>query len=259
MCSSDLRFDDSFLVDALKDQLVQREGPDTGPYTGWAVDSRKVTDDAIFAALAGSQSDGHQFIAAACAKGAKAVLCRTDWTGHPPAGVTFYRVKDPFEALRLLGRKWRSKLQCPVIAVAGSVGKTTTKEMTAALLRGKFSRVTATKGSENGFLGIPLTLLRTPLDCQALVVEIGIDAPGAMAQHLEMVRPTVGLVTAIAPEHLEQLHDLETVAKEESLCLEWIANHGGPAIINGDDPFLSPLRHSLHARHPVAFGLDPGV
>ena len=104
------RFDDSFLMDALKDQLVQREGPYTGPYTGWAVDSRKVTDDAIFAALAGSQSDGHQFIAAACAKGAKAVLCRTDWTGHPPAGVTFYRVKDPFEALRLLGRKWRSKL-----------------------------------------------------------------------------------------------------------------------------------------------------
>jgi UDP-N-acetylmuramoyl-tripeptide--D-alanyl-D-alanine ligase len=252
-----LECSDAFLVSALGDLLIGVEGT-PGTYQGWAIDSRKVNGGDIFVALSGDKTDGHEFIEAAIKRGAKAILCRGNWSGPKSKSAAFYLVKDPFQAMQMVAKAWRAKLSCPVIAVAGSVGKTTTKEMTAALLRGAFTKVSATLGSENGFIGIPLTLLRAPLDCEALVVEIGIDAPGAMAQHLEMVLPDIGIVTSIAPEHLEQLHDLDTVAREENLCLEWISSHGGTAVINGDDPRICPLRHSLPEDRIVTYGLNDG-
>jgi UDP-N-acetylmuramoyl-tripeptide--D-alanyl-D-alanine ligase len=249
--------DDHFLVTALGTNLLSVDGL-PGTYNGLAIDSRRVNEGAIFLALPGSKTDGHNFIDAAQTKGAKAIICQADWTGKPQANVTYYRVQNTFDALRALATARRGQLKGTVVAVAGSVGKTTTKEMIASLFASTFSKVVATEGSQNGFLGIPLTILNTPIDCQVLVIEIGIDAPGAMIQHLEMVRPDAGIVTAIAPEHLEQLKDMETVAHEENLSLRWVHEHSGVAVINMDDPYIAPLYDELNGGQLISFGFTRG-
>jgi UDP-N-acetylmuramoyl-tripeptide--D-alanyl-D-alanine ligase len=235
---------DLFVSEALRGALLSKEGSG-GDFTKVVIDSRRVSTGSIFIAIPGDRVDGHSYIEAAQIAGARGIICHADWTVHPHAGVTFYRVNDTLAAFRQLASAWRSKVSQPVLAVAGSVGKTTTKEMLAALLRGRFATVGATQGSENGFVGIPLTMLRYQHNTGAFVIEVGIDEPGAMAQHMEVVRPSGGIVTAIEPEHLEKLGDLATVAREEALCLRWLAKSHGILAINCDDPWLAPLLDQL--------------
>lgn len=238
------RFDDEWLCQALGDELVSIGGA-IGTYEGLTIDSRQVQSQNLFVALKGERVDGHDYIEAAIANGATGILCQDDLSTPLVSQCRIFRVRDSLKALRTLAKAWRARLSCPVLAVAGSVGKTTSKELLVALMQGRFQRVGATQASENGFIGIPLTLLRLPLDTELAVIEIGIDEAGAMAQHLEVVRPTAGLVTAIAPEHLEKLRDMATVAYEEGLCLHWLASHEGLLALNLDDPELAKLQDAL--------------
>ena len=143
-----------------------------------------------------------------------------------------------------------------MVVIAGANGKTTTKELLAAILTGKFPQVLKTQGSQNGYLGIPMTLLELRASHGVAVVEVGIDEIGAMVKHMEIVEPTVSLVTVIGPEHLEKLHDVAPVARVECIALTHVAAAGGMVAINLDDPWLEPLAKSLTGRK-LGYSLEP--
>lgn len=215
-------------------------------FTSVTTDSRNIKAGALFVAIVGDHFDGHSFILKALESGAKGILA--DAAKLPqglPANVAVFGVKDSLEAYRTLAHAWRMEFKIPVVGVAGSVGKTSTKELLAALLRGKFAGVISTQGSQNGFVGIPMSLFSMNRTTDAAVIEIGIDEIGAMKKHIELVAPTVSLLTAIGPEHLEKLVDVPTVAREEAIALEWTAEHGGAIVVRMDDPWTAPLAQKI--------------
>jgi len=229
-----------------------------GKFSAIVTDSRKIVPNCVFLALKGDHFDGHAFIEAAVDAGASGVIFEE---AHIPPNAlecraTYFPVQNTLLAYRSLAKAWRQQFQIPIIIIAGSVGKTTTKEILAALLKGKYQHILKTQGSQNGFVGIPMTLLELRNHHEIAVIELGIDAIGAMHEHLDLIEPTAGAVTAIAPEHLENLKDLATVAHEEGLALHYLLQHGGYAAVNMDDPCLSPF-----SAHPlpkiVRFSLGP--
>lgn len=224
-------------------------------FTTVSTDSRSLTEGALFVPIRGERFDGHDFIPAAVEHGAHGILSARPVTA--PAGVAIFRVPDTLSAYQKLATAWRRTFNCPVVAVAGSVGKTTTKELLACALSGRF-RVLKTEASRNGEVGVPMTLLELRPEHEAAVVEIGIDEVGAMDRLCGLVRPSAAVVTTIAPEHLEKLADLATVAREESLLLVRVAAGGGRAVVNLDDPFLAPLFEGLAMPTTTGFTLEAG-
>jgi UDP-N-acetylmuramoyl-tripeptide--D-alanyl-D-alanine ligase len=206
-------------------------------------------------AITGDKFDGHNFIPQAIEKGATGIICRRGTPLNPQKGLHLFIVEDTIQAYRRLAAAWRREFSIPVVAVAGSVGKTTTKEMLSAILRGKWPNVLRTQGSQNGFLGIPMTLLEIRSEHGAAVVEVGIDEIGAMEQHMPIVNATAALLTSIAPEHLEKLIDLPTVAREEGIALKAVAQTGGWAVINLDDPWIRPHYATLKSAKKVGYSL----
>ncbi len=235
--------------------LAVPAGPDPA-FTAISTDSRTIASGSLFVPIRGERYDGHDFIAGAVARGARGVLASRPVAVGDPA-VRIFSVPDTLGAYQRLAAAWRRAFDIPVVAVAGSVGKTTTKDLLAAALSGRW-RVHKTEGSRNGDVGIPMTLLGLRPEHEAAVVEIGIDEVGAMDRHLELARPTAAVVTLIGAEHLEKLHDLSTVAREEALALRRVAGKGGLAAVNLDDPFLAPLFTELAAPQTIGFTLAVG-
>lgn len=188
-------------------------------FSGIVTDSRQASAGKCFFALKGETQDGHAFVEAAIQHGAAGVVVQEDW---PLAAATRERypnlwvaeVPDTAQAFREATRLWRQAFHGTVLLIAGSVGKTTTKEWLAHILRDSFE-ILKTQGSQNGVLGIPATLARLEAKHQIALIEVGIDAPDLMAEHVALVQPTHALLTAIGPEHLEKLIDVPTVAHEE--------------------------------------------
>ena len=219
------------------------------------VDSRKVKANSLFIALTGGQRDGHDFIADAIARGAKGIVCERQRSIGKQT-VPMLECDDTMQALVTLAQTWRREFSIPLVAVVGSVGKTSTKEILAAALAKDRSEVLKTFGNENGDIGLPLTLLRLRSQHQFAVVEIGIDAPGAMEGHIRLAEPTAAICTAIAPEHMENFADLETVAREELIALVRTAERGGIVAVNCDDTYIRPLMSSLPPASRYGFSLD---
>jgi UDP-N-acetylmuramoyl-tripeptide--D-alanyl-D-alanine ligase len=217
-------------------------------------DSRAVVPGAVFVCLVGENTDGHLYMEDVLAKGAVAVVHSDKVSAFP--GLLSFPVSDTLQAWRRLAGAWRSEFSLPVVAVAGSAGKTTSKEMVAALLRGKYSKVLVTEGSQNGYQGIPTTLLRFQSEHDAAVVEVGIDEQGAMIQHLDLVRPDAGLLTSIGPEHLEKLVDLDTVEKEEGLLFSALERHDGFAAVNQDDERIVRQAGALRRARKLTYGIE---
>ncbi len=209
------------------------------------IDSRSAQLGDFFVALKGETFDGHDFINSALESGVKGFLVQKGRKTNWPKGVLVFQVPSTLEAYRKLAAEWRGQFNIPVYAIAGSVGKTTTKEFLASLLCDKFKNVLHTQKSENGFIGIPKTLLNLRSEHQVAVIEIGIDEIGAMQKHLELVKPNYGVVTAITEEHLEKLIDLDHVTREESSILSWIHTNNGKVVINLDEPRLIAKRNMV--------------
>jgi UDP-N-acetylmuramoyl-tripeptide--D-alanyl-D-alanine ligase len=219
-------------------------------------DSRSVQPGDLFVAIKGDHVDGHDFIKKAIEQGATGVVCE-----KYPADihqVDIYLVESSLAAYRLVAGAWRVQCAPQVIGVAGSVGKTTTKDLLSAIMKARYPLTLSTSGSQNGFVGLPMTLLKLKPDSACAVIEIGIDDVGAMAQHIELVQPDLAIVTAISEEHLENLKDLKTIATEENMILKEVANTGGIAIVNLDDPWIAPLFDSLQGPK-VGFSLSSTV
>ena len=207
------------------------------------IDSRDVTGGEIFIALKGENADGHCFIATVFEKGASWAMVSRNWyeaqgSVEPPPGKGFIVTDDPVAGLQQLSAIYRSKFSIPVVAIGGSNGKTTTKEMVASVLGSAF-KVQMSQGNRNNHLGVPLTLLQLRHDTDIAVVEMGINHPGEMALLASIAKPTHGLLTNIGHEHLEFLLDLDGVAAAETQLFVYLSLHGGIAFVNSDDPWLS--------------------
>ncbi len=207
-----------------------------------AIDSREITEGAIFVALKGEWTDGHCYIAKAFEKGGCWAMVSREWyeaegSPEPPAGKGFIVVTDPVAGLQQLSILYRNTFSLPVVAIGGSNGKTTTKEMVASVLGTGF-KVSMSQGNRNNHLGVPLTLLQFRRDTDVAVVEVGINHPGEMGVLAGIVRPTHALLTNIGHEHLEFLLDLDGVAAAETELFDYMRDHGGTSFVNVDDPRL---------------------
>lgn len=222
-----------------------------------STDTRTLPSGALFIAVKGENVDGHQFIGQAIQKGAAGVLHDENFpidSKLKSSSCVFIPVKDPVQSYRQLSKAWRALFPIPVIGIGGSVGKTTTKELLAAILSGKYQQILKTHKSENGFIGIPMTLTRLLPEHEIAVIEIGIDQIGAMKEHVDIVQPTHSVLTAIGPEHLEKLLDIDTVAKEEALLLTETQALGGKVAVNLDDPWIKPLSKKFKSSPSFSLG-----
>ncbi|MBE6883260.1 MAG: UDP-N-acetylmuramoyl-tripeptide--D-alanyl-D-alanine ligase [Ruminococcaceae bacterium] len=218
--------------------------------TGVVHDNRNVLPGNIFACIVGERVDGHSFAENAFSRGACA--CITEKELENPAG-PYIMVESTLEAIKALGKYYRSILNIPVIGVIGSVGKTTAKEMIAAALSVKYN-VLKTPANFNTELGVPLTLLTIQEDHDAAVIEMGISEFGEMSRLADMVRPNFAVMTNIGACHLESLGDLNGVLKAKSEVFAYMPA-GSTAILNGDDALLKEY-HPGEGIRKLTFGLS---
>ncbi|HET6656246.1 MAG TPA: UDP-N-acetylmuramoyl-tripeptide--D-alanyl-D-alanine ligase [Gammaproteobacteria bacterium] len=224
-------------------------------FTGVTSDTRGDVAGSLFVAIRGERFDAHRFIETAIAAGATGIIAERDQVVVRDSDVAIFPVDDTLTAWRRIAAAWRQRFTLPVIAVGGSAGKTTTKNLLAAMLAGKFRNVLATSGSQNGYLGLAMTLTALRLQHEAAVVEIGIDARGAMAEHAALVQPDAAVVTAIGVEHLETLGDIDTVAAEECRLLNATAERGGTIFVHDDDARLQSYATTYAGERCIAYGL----
>ncbi len=203
----------SRVAQALEEELAGARPAGDVPLTRIVTDTRQVAAGDVFVALVGERFDGHDFVREAVARGAVAVVV-ADGARATGIGVPAFVVHDTTRALGVLGRYRRRAWGGPVVAVAGSNGKTGTKELIAAAL-GACYDVHATRGNLNNQVGVPLTLLAIPDTAQVAVIEVGTNHPGEVAALRALVEPDVAVVTSIGEEHLEGLGDLAGVLREE--------------------------------------------
>jgi UDP-N-acetylmuramoyl-tripeptide--D-alanyl-D-alanine ligase len=203
----------------------------------------------LFVALRGAHHDAHAYLLQAHAAGAIGAVV-DHVPAEAPQAMRYYVVPDTLVALGRLARARRRRLGIRVCAVAGSNGKTTTKDLLRAALSPRL-RVHATQGNLNNLIGAPLTLLRTPADADVVVAEIGTNAPGEIAQLGAIVEPDAAVVTGISAEHLEGLGDLEGVLREETAVLSWVPR-GGVVVVADDPPLLAERARQLHPKVRVA-------
>lgn len=217
--------------------------------SGVSTDTRRLQPADCFVALPGEHADGHLFIPEALAKGAGALVVSStreapSLTTHGDAAVI--RVPDTLYALGELARYCRRVQPIPVVGITGSNGKTTTKEMVAAVL-GEDRKVLKNQGNFNNLIGLPLTLLALQPWHQTAVVEMGINVPGEMARLVEIAGPTVGLITNVQPAHLEGLGSLDEIVREKGKL--WLRLQPEDlAVVNLDDERLAALSQTLPAR-----------
>jgi UDP-N-acetylmuramoyl-tripeptide--D-alanyl-D-alanine ligase len=231
-------------------------GPDAAAdavtYVAVSTDTRSLPEGSLFVALRGDNFDGHTFLDRAAERGARAAVVDTIPSGAPP--LRYYQVPDTLAALGRLARYRRRQVDGRVVAITGTNGKTTTKEMTRAVLGTRYT-AHATSGNLNNLVGTPLTLVDAPPEVQALIVEIGTNAPGEIARLAEMVEPDIGVVTGVAAGHLEGFGTLEGVLREKTTLLSRL-RPGGLALV-ADEPAALPERaRSLARRVRVAGWTD---
>jgi UDP-N-acetylmuramoyl-tripeptide--D-alanyl-D-alanine ligase len=219
--------------------------------TGVTTDSRAVTPGCLYVALRGERLDGHAFVAQALAAGASAVLVSD--RAALPAGATGVVVADTLSALGDLAALHRKRWGGRVVAITGSVGKTTTKELTFAALRAAGAKVTRSLGNFNNLVGAPMTVLSLDAEHDLAVLELGTSAPGEIARLAEIAAPDVALVTAVAVAHTAGLGSLEQVAIEKTALLRAL-EPAGVAIYRVDDEALAAQLGCLHARRRIGFG-----
>jgi UDP-N-acetylmuramoyl-tripeptide--D-alanyl-D-alanine ligase len=239
------------VADALSEVAVTP--PPRGPARFSAVhtDTRTVAPGQLFVALRGERFDAHAFLAEAVNKGAAGVVV-SDATAAASLGVPVYVVTDTTVALGRLGRYRRRAWGKTVVAVAGSNGKTSTKELTTAAL-GTLLAVYATRGNLNNHVGVPLTLLAIPDDADVAVVEIGTNHPGEVGTLRALAEPDVAVVTSIGEEHLEGLVDLAGVLREEAAVFDGVS----VAIVPSGQPEIGGAARA-RAQSTISAGLDAG-
>ena len=220
-------------------EAVSALGADPSAYadreiTDVTIDSREVNDGSLFIAIKGDRFDGHDFVSDVLAKGAVAAVCDRRIDGVPEDRIII--VADTRLAFLALARYYRRKFDIPVVGLTGSVGKTTTKEMVAAVLSQKY-RTLATQGNFNNEIGLPKMCFRLDGSYEAAVFEMGMSGFGEISRLTRTARPTVGIITNIGVSHIEMLGSREGILKAKMEILEGMSP-SAPLIINGDNDLL---------------------
>lgn len=224
---------------------------------GVSTDTRTLTAGNLFIALAGENFDGHDCLAKAALQGASGLLIRSDAAGKlsaAPEDLPAIGVPDTLQALGDIARDWRRRFPIPVVAITGSSGKTTTKEMVAAIAA-RTRNFLRTEGNLNNRIGLPLTLLRLHGKHELAIVEMGTNSPGEIAALTAIAGPDVGLITNIGPAHLEGLGSLSAIREEKGSLFDMMAGQG-TAILNRDDPAIGLLAGRWRGKR-ISFGLGP--
>ncbi len=222
-------------------------------FSGLSIDTRTIKPGEIFIALKGDKFDGHDFVAAAFKAGAALAVVRADRLSSLPAGA-YLAVDDVEDALRAMAQARRALVKAKIVAVTGSVGKTTTKEMLRLALSAS-GRTHASVASFNNHWGVPLSLARMPRDTEFGVFEIGMNHAGEITPLTKLVRPHLAIVTTIAPVHLEFFDSVEGIAEAKAEIFKGL-EPGGKAIINIDNEFAPLLekRARENGAHVISFG-----
>jgi len=243
-----------FIAEACGGEILA--GPAEALVSRVCTDSRQVQAGDVFVAIAGEKFDAHDYLIEVARKGAAALLIARDKAGKASSlshSVGIIAVDDTRVALGKLAARYRSDFNLPVVAVAGSNGKTTTKELLASVLRQKCNTLWS-EASFNNDIGVPLTLLKLERNHGAAVIEVGTNHPGELPPLLEMVRPQFGVLTNIGREHLEFFVNLEGVAREEGWLAEFLPA-SGKLFINGDNEWTPQIvRRTKAAVVKVGFG-----
>jgi UDP-N-acetylmuramoyl-tripeptide--D-alanyl-D-alanine ligase len=243
------------VLKATRGKLLQGEGNTS--FQGISTDSRTVTEGELFIALKGSRFDGHHYVLEALEKKVGGVVIEEDkvgdirWNGYRAKAVI--AVKDTLFALGNIALDWRRKYRTPLVALTGSNGKTTTKEMIAACLETTFP-ILKTKGNLNNLIGLPLTLLTLTEKERVVVLEMGMNVPGEIRRLTEIAEPDVGLITNIQKVHLEGMESLERL-KEEKGELFRKMRRDGTILVNQDDPRVVDLA-SDYPGQKITFGIE---
>jgi UDP-N-acetylmuramoyl-tripeptide--D-alanyl-D-alanine ligase len=241
------------IIEATGGMLVGRESDRR--FEGLSTDSRTTGKGSCFVPLVGERFDGHDYIADALKKGATAVLCDKERRGLAasfPGDISAIIVEDTLKALGDIAHFWRRQFAIPVVAVTGSSGKTTTKEMMAAIA-GISMNVLKNKGNFNNLIGLPLTLLELNPGHEMAIVEMGTNRRGEIKRLTEISEPDIGVITNIGPAHLEGFGSLESVMNEKGDILLGMKG-SGVAITNGDDEMSAGLAHKWSGRK-ITFGM----
>jgi UDP-N-acetylmuramoyl-tripeptide--D-alanyl-D-alanine ligase len=223
-------------------------------------DTRTLREGDLFVALRGERFDGHDFLAQACAAGAVGAIAER---GLAEAGLSGVQVADSLAALQAFAAAWRARFDLPLIAVAGSNGKTTVTQMTASILRAWLGPAAfATEGNFNNHIGVPLTLLRLRADAKvrhaAGVVELGMNHPGEIGLLARIAQPTIALVNNAQREHQEFMTSVEATARENGAVIEALGP-AGTAVFPADDA-CAPIWRALAGTRPVCtFAMQRGA
>ncbi|MCD6186432.1 MAG: UDP-N-acetylmuramoyl-tripeptide--D-alanyl-D-alanine ligase [Deltaproteobacteria bacterium] len=233
----------SHIIEAVRGELLY--GDPEYSFAGISIDSRTISQGDLFVAIKGQNYDGHDFIADAVENGAAGLLlskselaggCYKKWTKK---GIVCFAAENTVVALGDLAAFNRKRTGVSVVAITGSNGKTTTKEMTALLLSRRFDTL-ATKGNYNNEIGLPLTMFRLTASHKWAVLELGMSKPGEIGRLAEICRPDIGVITNIGTAHLEGFDSIEGIARAKGELLEHIGKNG-TAVLNADDPRLLVL------------------
>ncbi|MGQ0605115.1 MAG: UDP-N-acetylmuramoyl-tripeptide--D-alanyl-D-alanine ligase [Anaerolineales bacterium] len=257
------------IIEALTGQPVAGE---THIITDVAIDSRRAIDGSLFVALPGDKVDGHDFVKAAFERGAIVALVQQEMPSElttldlrAPQTLTHLaaitlpvclRVEDTLKAMQTLAAFWRNRLDVRVIGVTGSVGKTTTKELIAAVLETRY-RTLKTEGNYNNEIGLPLMLLKLTEAHERAVLEMGFYEIGEIAELCRMARPHVGVVNNVYAVHLERAGSIENIIHGKGELVEALPPDG-VAVLNLDDPRVMTMLSRTPAR-PFTYGLDPNA
>lgn len=232
-------------------------GPETASVSGISTDSRTIKPGELFIPLRGDRFDGHGYLNGLTERRIQVSLCNESWLQHqqPPATLSCIAVRDTLRALGDLAAAFRKRFALTMIGVTGSNGKTTTKEMLAAIL-GQVDQGLKTSGNLNNLIGLPQMLFQLkPEHCWA-VLEMGMSEPGEIDRLAEIACPSIGIVLNAFPAHLQSMGSVEAVAQAKGELLQRIQD-GGLAVVNADDPRIASLHQNPSARR-TSFGIKRG-
>lgn len=227
-------------------------------FTAVGSDSRNVKPGELFVALRGARFDAHQYLAAAQAAGAVAAMVDAAGAALAPQDLPLIVVDDTQQGLTQLASVWRSRFDLPLLALTGSSGKTTVKEMLAAVLRegaGNDAAVLATRGNLNNEIGVPLTLLELRAEHRYAVIELGMNHAGEISRLTRLARPRVALINNAGRAHIEYLGSEEAIARAKGEIFEGLAADG-IAVINADDAYAALWKQLSNKNKSLLFGLE---
>jgi UDP-N-acetylmuramoyl-tripeptide--D-alanyl-D-alanine ligase len=231
-------------------------------FAGISIDSRSITPQDLFVAIRGERHDAHDFVESVVLNGVKGLIIQQGSEGRFPlsqwssSGLVCIKVEDTTQALGGIGAFHRNRSDISMVTITGSNGKTTTRAMTTAVVSQRF-QTHATQGNLNNEIGLPLTLLGLTPRHQVAVVEIGMNHPGEIARLADICIPDVGVITNVAPAHLEGLGSIEAVKEAKGELLDKI-HPQGTAILNADDPKVMELAQKVTNRL-ILFGSKPNA